>query len=193
MKPRTISGALLGASLAIAVIANVSAADKEKPTVEVEARVTQTIRNTFPDVVISSMAKENEDGLDVIGVAFTSKGKKMDADVTPDGILVGTEEEADIKAFPKAAAKALKKATKGMKASYEIARTFAKGEKDGAGVTKVMKLAEPTIAYEADVEKDGKKGEFAFDANGKLLESPSWAKSGSEEKEEKEEKGKDKD
>jgi hypothetical protein len=188
MKLKGILSVLFGVSLIITTIADAAAAEKEKPTPEVEAKVTQTIKDTFPDVVISNMGKGNEDGLDVIGVAFTSKGKKMDADVTPDGVLVGTEEEGDIKAFPPAAAKALKKATKGMKASYEIARTFAKGEKDASGVMKVTKLAEPIIAYEADVEKDGKKGEFAFDASGKLLESPDWAKAGSEEKNEKEEK-----
>jgi hypothetical protein len=42
----------------------------------------------FPDVVISSMAKENEGGIDVIGVTFTSQSKKMDADVTPDGVTI---------------------------------------------------------------------------------------------------------
>jgi len=51
-------------------------------------------------------------------------------------------------------------------------------------MTRIAKLPEPMIPYEADVEKDGRKGEFAFDTNGKLLESPSWAKESSEEKEE---------
>lgn len=164
------------------------AAEKEKPTPEVQEKVTKAIKEAFPDAVIGEMAKEKEDGLDVIGVLFTSNGKKIDGDVTPDGILVETEEAADISTFPEPAAKALKKATKKMKASFEIARTFAKAEKDASGTMKVTKLAGPTIAYEADVEKDGKKGEFAFDAEGKLLESPKWAKAGTKEKGEKEEK-----
>ena len=168
------------------ITSNAPAAEKEKPSAEVQAKVTQAIKDAFPDALISSMVKEKEDGLDVIGVAFTSNGNKIDGDVTPDGILVETEQPADIKTFPKPAAKALKKATKGMKASFEIAKNFAKAEKDASGAMKVIKLAEPTTAYEADVEKDGQKGEFAFDAEGKLLESPKWAKAGS--KEEKEEK-----
>jgi hypothetical protein len=147
-----------------------------KPAIEVQTKVSQAIKEAFPDAVIGDMAKENEDGLDVIAVGFTSKGVKIDADVTPDGILVETEQAADIKTFPQPAADALKKATLGMKASFEIARTFAKAEKTASGSMKVTKLAKPVVAYEADVEKDGKKGEFAFDAEGKLLESPKWAK-----------------
>ena len=181
MKLNHIICVVAGLSLAGMASSQVLAADKEKPAPEVQVKVSQAIKDAFPDAVIGDTAKGNEDGLDVITVAFTSKGNKMDADVTPGGLLVGTEEPADIKTFPKAAAKALKKATKGMKASFEIARTFAKAEKDASGVMKAPKLAEPTIAYEADVEKDGQKGEFAFDANGKLLESPKWAKTGSKE------------
>ncbi len=188
MKLINIVSVLAGLGLASAVSSNGLAAEKEKPSADVQAKVSQAIKDAFPDAVIGNMVKEKEDGLDVIGVAFTSKGNKIDADVTPEGVLVETEESADIKTFPKSAAKALKKATKGMKASFEIAKTFAKSEKDASGAMKVTKLTEPTTAYEADVEKDGKKGEFAFDADGKMLESPKWAKSGSNEKDEKGEK-----
>ncbi len=184
MKQKNIITVLVSLGLAGPVLTGASAADKEKPSADVEAKVTQVLKATFPEVVITSMAKENEDGVDVIGVALTSKGNKMDADVTPDGTLYGTEQAGNLKTFPKPAAKALKKLTKGMKADFEIAKTYAKGEKDASGAMKVVKLSEPVIAYEADVEKDGKKGEFAVDASGKLLESPKWAKAGSEGKEE---------
>ena len=80
----------------------------------------------------------------------------------------------------KPAAKKLKKLTKGMTVkAIEIAKTFAKADKNG----KVVKLAEPTIAYEADVEKDGKSGEFAVSADGKVLESPKWAEADDEKSE----------
>ena len=94
---------------------------------------------------------------------------------------------ADITTFPKAAAKALKKATKGMKIiDTEIAKTFAKAAKDDPTGTRAVKLAEPIIAYEADVEKDGKKGEFSVSADGTILESPKWANTGEKKSEEKE-------
>jgi hypothetical protein len=118
-------------------------------------------------------------------VDFATKGVKIEATLTYDGTLIDTEEPGDLKTFPKAAAKALKKATKGMTVKeVEIARAFAKSAKDANGVTTATKLPEPTIAYEMDVEKNGQKGEFAVDADGKILESPKWGKAG-EAKEEK--------
>ncbi len=193
MRRINIISALAGLGLVSLLASNTVAAEKEKPAPEVQAKVARAIRDVFPDAVIGEMVKENEDGLDVIGVALMSKGNKIGADVTPDGILVETEEPGEIMSFPQPAAKALKKATRGMKASFEVAKTFAKSEKDSSGGMKVTKLAVPAIAYEADVEKDGKKGEFAFDAEGKLLESPKWAKAGSSEKSEKSEKGEKED
>jgi hypothetical protein len=195
MKSMTLNNficVLAGLGLAGVISTNAQAAEKEKLSPEVQAKVTQAIKVAFSDAVIGEMAKGKEDGLDVITVIFTSKSNKMDADVTPDGILVGTEGSADISTFPKPAAKALKKATKGMKTTFEIARTFAKAQKDASGGMTVTKLANPIVAYEADVEKDGQKGEFGFNAAGALLECPKWATAGSKEKGKKSEKeGKD--
>src|SRR6267378_1602829 len=99
-------------------------AEKEKPSAEVAARVTQAIKAKYPDAAINGMAKETEDGLSFIGVQLTANGTEMDVDVMEDGTLVGSEEAADAKAFPKPAAKALKKATKGMTIkATEIAKT----------------------------------------------------------------------
>ena len=188
MKLQKTLFALAALSLAGVILPNAFAAEKEKPSADVEARVTQVINSTYPDAVIKSMGKENEDGLNFIGVSLTSKGKNMDVDVMEDGTLVGSEEEADVKTFPKPAAKALKKATKGLTIkATEIAKTYAKADPSDKSGTKAVKLAEPTTAYEMDVEKDGKKGEFAVDATGKFLETPNWA-GGDEKSEGKEEK-----
>ena len=98
--------------------------------------------------------------------------------MTADGVLVGTEQAADIKTFPKAAHEALKKATQGMKVVVtEIATTYAEADKNHETGTKAIKLDKPIIAYDADVEQDGKSGEFAVNAEGTILESPKWVKS----------------
>jgi hypothetical protein len=186
MKIKRIKYALAGLGLAGVVMQNALAAPKEKPSPEIEAKLTQVIKSSYPDVVITKMGKETEDGLSFVEVAFTTKGVKMDADVMEDGTLVETEQAADIKTFPKPAAKALKKATKDMKIVVtEIATTYAKAAPGDTSGTKAVKLAEPIIAYEADVEKDGKKGEFSISADGTILESPKWAKSGENKSEDK--------
>lgn len=159
-----------------------NAADKVKPSPEVEAKITETLKAAFPEVVINGMAQETEDGLTFFAVDLTSKGEKIDADVTAAGILVGTEQSMELKDMPKPAAKALKKATKGMKVvAYEIAKTYAEADKNDKTGAVAVKLPQPTVAYDADVENDGKTGEFEVSAEGKILESPSWVKSESKE------------
>jgi len=151
------------------------AKDNEKPSAEVQAQVTQAIKAKYPDAAIIKMGNENEDGLNFVGVQLTAGGTKMDVDVTADGTLVGSEEDANIQTFPDAAAKALQTATKGLTVKdTEIAKTYAKADPNDKTGTKVIVLAEPTIAYEMDVEKDGQKGEFSVDANGTFLETPKW-------------------
>lgn len=181
MKQNKIMCAVLALGLAGFAGSQALAADKVKPSAEVEAQITKTLKATFPEVVINGMAQETEDGLTFFAVDMTSKGNKIDADVTADGTLVGTEEAIELKDMPKPAAKALKKATKGMKVSFEKATTYAEADKKDTTGTKAVKLTEPKVAYDADVEKDGKKGEYAADADGKIIESPNWAKTESKE------------
>lgn len=175
MKLNTVLFAIIGAGLAAALPQNLLAAPKEKPSPEVEAKLTAFIKDRYPDANITSMAKESEDGLNFVGIQLTSNGHKIDADVMEDGTLVGTEETADVDSFPKPAADALKAATKGLKVdTFEIATTYAVAAKDDSTGLKAVKLDPPKVAYEADVEKI-QKGEFAMSADGSVLESPAWA------------------
>jgi hypothetical protein len=192
MKQTMIVCGLLGVGLVGALLPNALGAEKEKPSATVAARVTETIKSKFPDAVITQMGKESEDGLSFIGVDFTLNGAKVEADVMEDGTLVGTEVAGDINTFPKPAAKALKKATNGMTVKEtEIATTYAKADPNDKTGMKAVTLAQPKIAYEMAVEKDGKKGEFAVDADGNILESPKWASHSKAEGEKKEKEGKD--
>lgn len=189
MKSQKIFCVLAAVGLIGAAPSGAFAADKEKPSADVAARVTQVIKAKYPDAAIEVMGKEAEDGLSFIGVQMTAHGTKIDVDVMEDGTLVGSEQEAEVKSFPKPAAKALKKATKGMKIkTTEIATTYAKADPNDKTGTRAITLKEPIVAYEMDVEKDGHKGEFAVDADGKFLETPKWAAEGekSEETEKKE-------
>jgi hypothetical protein len=188
MKSKDIICALLGLGLVGAAVPGAQA--KDKPDAAAAAKITEAIKAVYPDAVIGEMGKETEDGLSFYEVAVTVKGAKIDADVTSDGTIIETEESADIKTFPDPAAKALTKTTKGMKIKgAEIAKTYAKGVKDDttgdAQVIHVTKLAEPTVAYEVDVVKDGKRGEFSVSAEGAILESPKWAGAGESDKEDK--------
>ena len=143
-----------------------------------KAKVKKAIVEAFPKAEITKIGKEVEDGIPLITVDFTVDGKKMDGDVSESGVLIAVEEPADMNDFPKAAAKAIKKVAKGAKIKLtEINHKYATAEKDAkTGVITVTKLAEPLLAYEADLEKDGLTGEVAVSAEGKVIEMPKWAK-----------------
>jgi len=173
----------ISAGIACAFAISALADQTGKPTAEVGAKATQAVKEVFPDAQIGKIGTENEDGMNLVEVKFTVNGVKKEADVSMDGVLLEVEEKGEIAKLPESAAQALKKATQGMKAKYEIATTYAKQQKDASGTMTVTKLAQPTVAYEADVKNGDKKGEFVVDANGKILESPKWAESS--EKEEK--------
>ena len=93
----------------------------------------------------------------------------------------------EISALPAKAAAALKAATKGMTIRMtEIATTYAVADKNDSSGDKAVKLDQPTVAYEQGVRQGTKKGSFAVNADGKILESPKWYKaSGKEEDDEK--------
>jgi hypothetical protein len=173
-------------------VSNAIAKEKVPPSPEVAAKITDVVRAAYPDAVIGAMAKENEDGLNFVEVALTSKGTKIDLDVMEDGTIVESEVSADISSFPEKAAEALNEATKGMKVlATDIATTYAEADANDPSGNKAVKLDQPKVAYERDVKKGGKKGEFAVDAEGKILESPKWYKKA--EKDEDDEKGEGKE
>lgn len=148
MKRNRIVRVFAGVGLIVLVAQGAFGADKEKPSAEVQARVTQVIKRNFPDALIKEMGKESEDGLSFVSVDFTSKGTSMEADVMEDGTLVGTEAAARLRDFPKAAAKALKKATKGMTVKEtEIATTYAKADPTDKSGLKAITLPEPVVTY----------------------------------------------
>src|SRR2546423_15009260 len=71
--------------------------------------VTSAIMSAFPNAKINSAKAEKED-IDLYEVSFTDHGKKKDADVTPDGTILGTEETVEESEVPPAALASIKKA-----------------------------------------------------------------------------------
>src|SRR4051812_30366668 len=70
--------------------------------------VTSAIMSAFPDAKITSAKAEKED-IDLYEVSFTDHGKKKDADVTPDGTILGTEETVEESEVPPQALASIKR------------------------------------------------------------------------------------
>jgi hypothetical protein len=150
---------------------------------ETPKAVTNAVMKAHPDAKITSAKAEKEE-IDQFEVEFTDHGKKMSADVTPDGTIIEIEEALEAADVPAAARAAIEKAADGGTVKeYEKATIMAKVDKEKNSATK---LAEPMVQYEAGLSKDGKTAEVAVTAAGKVVEEPKWKKKG--EKEDKEEK-----
>jgi len=85
------------------------AKDKIPPTIR--EQITQSIRARFPDAHINRIKRAQEKGIDVYRVSFAVRGKKVDGDVTLDGVLLETEEPVESITFSEPAIQALKKAS----------------------------------------------------------------------------------
>ena len=147
---------------------------------EDETKMTEAIKALYSDAVIEGFTNVGTAGTNTLFMApFTSKGDKMLATVLSDGILIETEEPADIKTFPEAANQAVRKAITaiGVKDNgVRLGRTYAEIQIDETNNVTVVKLPEPLVTYRADVANNhGVQGKYSFKADGTPVQKPSWA------------------
>jgi hypothetical protein len=183
-------GALLVLGLSLAQLSNVLAQYEqegdqekvEKPSAEVEAKMTEALKVDFPDAAaLGEFRKIKDAGTNkIFAVEFTAKGEKMRAHVASDGTIVETEEPGDIKTFPAAASEALRKAITAMGTKdngIRLGRTYFEVQEGGTNGVALVKLSEPMLTYRADVANNkGKPGKYSFKADGTQVEQPTWGK-----------------
>jgi hypothetical protein len=129
-------------------------ADDKKPACP--AAVTSAVAKAYPDGTVSSCKHEVEDGHEQFEVKLTRKaGGMLELDVSPDGKILQTEEQIELKDVPDAV-------TKAFAAKYPKAKaTRAERELHADGNT----------YYELGfVGGKGKKQEATFAADGKFVE-----------------------
>ena len=136
-------------ALAVAV-AGLSAADKKVQMKDLPPAVQKTVRaEEAKGARIVGLAAEVEGGKTMYEVETTVGGHTRDLVLDATGSIVETEEETSIDAVPPAVKTALE--SRGKVGKVE---TVTKGK---------------TVTYEAVVEKNGKKTEFAVNAAGKPI------------------------
>jgi hypothetical protein len=182
-------GALLVLGLSLAQPSNVLAQYEqegeqgkgEKPSAEVEAKMTEALKTDYPDAALGEFRKVKDAGTNkIFAVEFTARGDKMRAQVASDGTIVETEEPGDIKTFPAAASDALRKAITAMGTKdngIRFGRTYFEVQEGGTNGVALVKLSEPMLTYRADVANNkGKPGKYSFKADGTQVEQPTWGK-----------------
>jgi hypothetical protein len=185
---RLFFAALLTLGLGLTQLPNVLSQDEEgenekaeKPSAEVEAIMTASLKTDFPDATFGEFHKTESAGTNnLFAVEFRSLDRKMRAIVASEGTIMETEEPGDIKNFPTAASEAVRKAITAMGTKdlgVRLGRTLAEVQESGTNGVAIVKLSEPMLTYRADVQNNlGKPGKYSFKADGTLIKKPSWAK-----------------
>lgn len=169
--------------------AAVLAAAPEKKTekqVVLPAAVAQAVKANFPGTEIKTAEVKKEAGINLYDIEFIAG--RGEIEVAEDGTVMDIATIVELKDIPKLTAEAIHNAAAGATITQvEKSEVRAEIKKEGEKGT-LVKLASPRYVYEAELVKDGQKGEVQVAPDGKVVEGPKWATGEAEEKEEMAEK-----
>ena len=125
------------------------AAEKKLKLEELPPAVQATVKAETKNATVGSISKETEKGKTLYEVETKVDGKGRDLTIDEKGVVVEVEQEVSIDTIPAAAKAAMEKAATGGKILK--VETVTRGK---------------TVTYEATIQKNGKKSERAFAADG---------------------------
>src|SRR5258708_31973579 len=138
----------------LAVVGSAMAQEKKIERPDLPAAVEKTVAAQSKGAIIRGFSKEMEKGKTTYEVQMTVNGHTKDLEVDESGVVIEVEEQVALEALPTAARIGLQaKAGKGRITKVE-------------SITKKDRL----VAYEAQVDTDGKKSEVQVGADGKPLD-----------------------
>lgn len=153
----------------------------EATTSSAEPKLPDAVRKTFdskfPNAKIEKASDEKEGGVTVWDIEFREGRKHKETDISEDGTMLESTEQVPQKSVPKEAMRAIKKAAQGGKINRTEKVTINYEIKDG----KWAKLEKSKTQYEANATKDGHSSDIIVDADGKMIEEPSWGEKSKEE------------
>lgn len=145
-----------------------------KPEVELPEAVAEAIKANVPDAEIDFVEVAEEDGITLYDIEF--KADRGEIEVAADGTVIDVVTVITMEELPEAAAKAIKDAIEDATIlRLEKSEIRSEIKKEGEMGT-LIKLDTPRYVYEAELEKDGQKGEIEVDAEGNITEPLKWDK-----------------
>lgn len=175
---------LLGFSLALAFVLTVctgwpeqKSKEQEKRTnVKLPAAVAKAVKDNRPTAEIDKIDVEKDAGVTLYDIEF--KSGQGEIDIAEAGTVMDIATIIEMKDVPPAAAAAIQNAARGAKIS-QLEKSEIRAEvKNG----KIMKLANPKYAYEAELVKGNQTAEVQVSPDGKILEAPKWKTEAAKEK-----------
>ena len=123
------------------------------------APVVEALHKRFPGATIEKWSKDNEHGVVLYDVEFLQDGKRLEADVAPDGTIDSWEREIPVSELPQAVRDGALAARPGASIVDAMACTRVAGGKD------------ELVGYEVVLQPPkGKKTEVTVAPDGKILE-----------------------
>ena len=145
---------IIALAACLAVVGSALAQEKKIKRSDLPAAVEKTVAAESKAATIRGFSKELEKGKTTYEVQMTVNGHTKDLEVDESGVVIEVEEQVALEALPTAARIGLQaRAGKGRITKVE-------------SITKKDRL----VAYEAQVDTDGKKSEVQVGADGKPLD-----------------------
>jgi hypothetical protein len=120
---------------------------------QVPAAAKHTLKDYATEAEVKTVAKGDQDGTQVYEFDIEQGARKFELTVTPGGKFMGTEEDVELSTLPAATQATLTAQAQGGKLE---------------GCEKAVDENHKTV-YEGVIDKNGKKTEYAVDANGKII------------------------
>jgi hypothetical protein len=138
----------------LAVVGSALAQEKKIKRSDLPAAVEKTVAVESKGATIRGFSKELEKGKTTYEVQMTVNGHTKDLEVDESGVVIEVEEQVALEALP------------------TEARTGLQARAGKGRITKVESITKKDrlVAYEAQVDTDGKKSEVQVGADGKPLD-----------------------
>jgi len=131
----------------------------------------KALKTAFPGVFIESVHRDDEDeDFVVYWVEMEHKGQGLEVAVTPEGLVVRIEQEADKQNAPKPVAEAIAREAGGARIlEFQQAEVRAL-----ASHGRFHELEKPLLLFNAELVKDKMAAEMTVAADGTVVEKPRW-------------------
>lgn len=124
-------------------------------TAGIPARVMQTLRARFPGAAIRQWTEAREGDVVVYDIEFTQQGRKLEADIKPDGTIHNWEQEVAIRDVPAAVRQAVQTKHPGATITLILAITAVQGGKEVLEGYELMLATAKGTEVELTVAPDG--------------------------------------
>lgn len=167
-------------ALAFLCFATLASAQEKKAETKIvlPEAVVKAVTENCPNTEISKTEMEKEAGITLYDVEL--KAARVEIEVTEDGTVLEFTTFIEMADVPAAAAAVIQKAAAGS-AIKEIEKAEQRAEiKKEGKIGHIVRLANPSLAYEVEIAKDKRTGEIKVAPDGKIVKPLKWRVRGAE-------------